>query len=268
MKRFLALLSLLAIVVSGTVSTEADAASTIQRIVDHGEFRVGMSGTQPPFCMKSKAGELIGYEVDLANLLAKAMNVKLVLVEKPFGSLLDALEADEVDAVMSGMTMTPRRNLRAAFVGPYIISGKSVLTKDATIARMQAASDIDASKMTVVALANSTSQNFVERSMPDAKLVTVAAYTEGVAMVLEDKVDLMVADYPICALSVLRYADQGLVTLTEPLTLEPIGIALRPDDALMINMVENYLGALDAIGVLAQLEDLWFNDASWLIQVP
>jgi ABC-type amino acid transport substrate-binding protein len=81
--------------------------------------------------------------VDLANLLANAMNVELKLVEMPFGELLEALEAGKVDVVMSGMTMTPERNLKAAFVGPYIISGKSILTKDSTVAMAQEADDIN-----------------------------------------------------------------------------------------------------------------------------
>lgn len=87
-------------------------------------------------------------------------------------------------------------------------------------------------------------------------------------MVLEDKAMAMVADFPICALSVLRHGDKGLVTLTEPLTIEPIGIAIAPGDSLLLNMVENYLGALEAVGFLDRLEKKWFEDGSWLINLP
>lgn len=268
MQRLLVTVSLLFLFALAGVTGESRAASSLQRIVDRGELRVGTSGTQPPFSMKARDGSLIGFEIDLASMLAQAMKVELKLVEKPFGELLNALEQDEIDVVMSGMTMTPRRNLRAAFVGPYIVSGKSVLTKDATIARMDEATDIDATKLTIVVLANSTSQDYVERSLPGATLIAVSAYPEGVAMVLEDKADLMVADYPICALSVLRHGDRGLVTLAEPLTIEPIGLAVRPDDSLMLNMIENYLGALEALGVLAELEGEWFEDGGWLSLIP
>ena len=66
----------------------------------------------------------------------------------------------------------------------------------------------------------------------------------------------------------LRYQEHGLVTLTEPLTIEPIGIALPPGDSQMLNMVENYLSALAITGLLDELEAKWFEDASWLIQLP
>jgi polar amino acid transport system substrate-binding protein len=78
----------------------------------------------------------------------------------------------------------------------------------------------------------------------------------------------MVADFPICALTMLRYPDAGLATLSKPLTIEPIGIALPPGDSLLVNMVTNYLGALEGTGLLELLEKKWFEDGSWLLQVP
>ena len=268
MKRTLMSLVLCAAILVGAVAPTMAASGVLSRIVESGELRVGTSGGQPPFTVKSKDGTLIGYEVDLANLLANAMNVELKLVEMPFGELLGALESGKVDVVMSGMTMTPERNLKAAFVGPYIISGKSILTKDSTLAKADEAGDINQEDLTIVALADSTSQKFVETLMPKSNLVTTKDYDTGVQMILEDKATAMVADFPICALSAMRFGDQGLVTLSEPLTIEPIGIAISPGDSLMVNMVQNYLVALEAVGVLDELEAKWFKDGGWLIHLP
>ena len=259
-------LTLLAAAVTPVIA--AESAPVLNRIVNSGQLRVGMSGGQPPFSVKSKDGSLIGFEVDLANMLAGAMDVELEIVEKPFGELLDALTNGEVDVVMSGMTMTPRRNLKAAFVGPYLVSGKSILTKDQTLADIEEAGEIDRASVTLVALENSTSQRFVEKFLSKAQLTTVKDYDAGVQMVLDDKAMAMVADFPICALSTLRHGDKGLVSLAEPLTIEPIGIAIAPGDSLLLNMIENYLGALEVVGLIEQLEKKWFEDGSWLINLP
>ena len=258
----------LALVLGASGAAFAVEAPALSRIVKAGELRVGMSGTQPPFTVKSKSGKLIGFEVDVANLLASAMGVELTLVEKPFGQLLSALEAGEVDLVMSGMTMTPERNLRVAFVGPYIVSGKSILTKSSTLAAIQETEDIDQSQVKLVALAGSTSEKFVKKVLPKTQLTTTKDYDEAVAAVLGGGADAMVADFPICALTVLRHPDAGLATLARPLTIEPIGVALPAGDSLLLNMVENYLGALEGIGLLDELEKKWFEDGSWLIQIP
>jgi polar amino acid transport system substrate-binding protein len=247
----------------------SDRAPVLAPILERGVLRVGTSGSQPPFSMKARNGELIGYEVDLAKLLAHAMGVKLRLVEKPFPELLPALDSGELDMVMSGMTMTAERNVRFAFVGPYIVSGKSVLSNSASlIASIDVADDINQGDITVTALKGSTSQWFVEKMMSKAKLVTTDDYEAGVQMVLDGKADAMVADMPICSLSVLRFPDAELATLGKPLTLEPIGMALAPGDSLFVNMAENYLGAMKATGLLDQLEKRWFEDASWLVRIP
>ena len=119
------------------ISLPAFSQKVLSTIIKKGEIRIGTTGNQPPFSMKAKNGELIGYEVDLANALAKNMGVKLKLVEMPFSDLLGSLKAGKIDAVMSGMTMTPERNLEVLFAGPYTLSGKSILTKSTLIRRFQ-----------------------------------------------------------------------------------------------------------------------------------
>ena len=244
------------------------ASPVLEKVVKTGTLRVGMSGDQAPLNMKDKAGKVIGMEADLATLLAGSMNVKLEIVTKPFPQLLDALQNGQVDMVMSGMTITPERNLKVAFVGPYFVSGKSVLTKSQKLASITEATPINDPSVSLAALGNSTSQRFVETVTPKAKLVAVDDYEAGVKKVLDDEVDGLVADYPICVLSVLRNPDRGLATLVSPLTIEPIGIALPANDSLLLNLVTNYLNALQATGVLEALRSRWFDDGSWLAELP
>jgi len=56
--------------------------------------------------------------------------------------------------------------------------------------------------------------------------------------------------------------------VSEPLTLEPIGIAVAPGDPLLVNLVSNYTEALAATGVMEALIRKWFENAAWLAQVP
>ena len=127
------------VVLMVSISLPAFPQKVLSTILKKGEIRIGTTGNQPPFSMKAKNGELIGYEVDLAKALAKNMGVKLKLVEMPFSDLMGALKTGKIDAVMSGMTMTPERNLEVLFAGPYILSGKAILTKSKLIEEISAA---------------------------------------------------------------------------------------------------------------------------------
>jgi len=248
------------------ISLPALSQKVLSSIIKKGEIRIGMTGTQPPFTMKSKNGELIGYEVDLAKALAKNMGVKLKLVEMPFADLLGALKAGKVDAVMSGMTMTPERNLEVLFAGPYILSGKSILTKSKLINEISAAGNTE-KKYKIVTLKGSTSVEFVKNYMPKQELILVDNYNAGVEMVINDKADAMVADKPICIVTIMKNQGKDLVTSEKPLTIEPIGMALPSDDPQFLNLVENYISSLQLSGTLPLLEQTWFQDGAWMLNV-
>jgi len=193
-----------------TLASVAVAGPALDTILKKGELTVGLTGNQPPLNAKNKAGKVIGMDVALAELIAMNMGVKLKLVTMPFADLLPALQAGKVDMVISGMTITPDRNLKVAFVGPYYTSGKGVITKTAQVAALQDAKGLNQPKFRVAALKNSTSQKMVEKAAPKAKLITTASYDEALKMLLNDEVDVIVADFPYCALTAFRNSDKGL----------------------------------------------------------
>ncbi len=261
---FVLLLSLLYACANTTGNVTQSAASpVIGRIIQKGELTVGTAASMPPFNMTTKEGKIIGLEADLARYMADSIGVRLKFKAMSFAKLLPALEAGQVDMILSNMTMTSERNLKVAFVGPYYISGKGVLTKIATLASITDPNALDRPQLKIVALEASTSQKFVEVVMPKAKLIKTKDYDQGVKMVIEGKVDAMVADHPICVVSVLRYPEQELFTIIAPFTYEPIGIALPANDPLLVNWVTNFLNKLEDSGVLKNVHDRWFKDTSW-----
>lgn len=250
------------------LSGVAQAGDALQRVIDFNVLKVGMSTSQPPMNMVSREGKLMGMDVDLARAMAAAMQVKLEIKAMPFGDLMTALENDEVDMVISGMAITPERTEVASFVGPYMMSGKSILTKNSVLSKVSNADEFNRSNLKLTALRNSTSASFVREVAPEAQLIEVEDYDEAVAMVINDKADGLVADMPICVLSVLRYPDAGLTTLEQPLTVEPLGIAVSKDDAQFLNLVQNYLDAYGKLGVLTKLRKKWLEDKGWIAALP
>jgi len=243
-------------------------APVLDRIVKKGELVVGTAASMPPLNMTTKEGEIIGFEIDIAAYMAEAMGVKLRLEAMPFSDLLPALESGKIDMILSGMTITANRNLKVAFVGPYFTSGKAFLTKDKNIAAAKEGSEINSPDRTLVALKGSTSQAFVEEIITQAKLVTTENYDKAVAMVIEDKADALVADYAICAVSVMRYPDEGLISIFTKLTYEPIGIAVPAGDPLLVNWVENFLRNLVGSGRMEALVASWLKSSYWLKKLP
>lgn len=258
-----------ALAVAGCAATRGPAPTpdphpVISRILGRGEIVIGMSGNQPPLNTQDPSGAIVGLEPDIAQMLADAMGVKLRLVAKPFPELLPALERGEIDAAMSGMTITPERNLKYSFVGPYFVSGKSVLATAKSIKKLDETDELNSPDIRLAYLAGSTSEIFVTEVLPRARSVAVQSYDEGVKLILDHAVDALVADFPFCVLTVLKHTNAKLVTLSEPFTYEPLGIALPANDPLLVNLVDNFLVTMEGTGRLFEMKARWFTDGPWL----
>ena len=265
MKKAIFIISTIIITLCTTINSFGQ--KTLNKIIKNKEIRVGMTLNQPPFNLRSMSWEPMGLDVDIAELLAESMNVKLTIVEMPFHELLPSLESGKIDAIVSGMTITPERNLKASFVGPYMVSGKSILTKSATLAESDESEDLNKKELKIGALKGSTSEKFVNNFLKMAQLTLFDSYKDGVKLLMDDKVQAIVADYPVCILAQLRYPEAGFESLEEPLTIEPIGVALPANDPLLTNLVQNYFNSLMLTGILDEVQEYWFENPAWLSQV-
>ena len=239
----------------------------LSQIRQAGKIKVGVSGNQPPYAVEAKDGSLIGFEVELAEQLAKSIGVELELVRIPFAGLLPALMRGEVNLVMSGVTMTGQRNTKVAMKGPYMISGKSILTKSVVLKTVTSPAELNNDWTKLAVLKGTTSEDYVRENTPNAKILTVDNYDAGVKLVRDGTIDALVADYSVCAYNTLVYPGEGMFTLNKPLSLEPIGMALPPNDPLLMNLIDNYLNIMKLNGELDRLQQKWFQSGNWLDQV-
>ncbi len=247
-------------------TTKVSSSPVIDKIISRGELRVGVSGDMPP--LNLLAGDrIIGMDVDLSAKIAELMGVRLKLQRIDFAGLLPALESGSIDMIVSNMTMTPDRNLKAAFVGPYFTSGKAFLTKRSSIAQARGLPDINSPQYTFVALKGSTSESVIREGAPQAKLLTADTQNDGIRMVIDGKADAMIADYPVCIVAIIRNPAAGLLSIVTPVTYEPIGIAVPKGDTLLVNWLDNVLNSLEQAGYMNELKEKWFAQSDWLDQM-
>jgi len=248
-------------------TTKPSSSPVVDRIISRGELRVGVSGDMPPMNLLTKEDQVIGMDVDLATMIAEAMGVRLNLQRMDFRTLMPALESGGIDMIVSNMTMTPDRNLKAAFVGPYFTSGKAFLTKRSSIAQAKGLIDINNPQFTFVALKESTSEAVIRKGAPQAKHLVANTQNEGIQMVIDGKADAMIADYPICVVATYRNPAAGLVSVVAPITYEPIGIAVPKGDPHLLNWLGNFLHSLEKAGYMQELREKWFAQPTWLPQM-
>lgn len=247
----------------GTSQLSFAAGPVLDRIVERGVLKVAMSGNQQPFNFTyGKSKKTVGFDVELAEALARAINVELELVTVRFDELLSTLEDGRADMVISGMTITAARTRDVSFIGPYVLSGKSLLVRGEAAENRQTPADFNDSAISLVALKGSTSVTLAQQQLPESKLITVDDYDAGLAQVLEGEVDGMVADLPILAYTRNRYSNAQLQLITPPLSVEPMGIVIDAGDAQLENFLRNYLTVFENTGFLMELYQRWFEIGS------
>ena len=240
-------------------SPQASFADMLDRIQQRGQLILVTSGNMPMMSQLEDSGQLSGLDIDIAKFIAQAMKVELVPMVMPFNELLPALESGKVDIVISNMTITPMRNLRVAFVGPYFTSGKCFITKDEALAQPEPAVNLNTAEIRLAALNGSTSQEVIEQLYPAATLITFERYADAIDQIKKNEIKGMLVDYPVCVATLEAHPNAGFSSLLTMITYEPIGIALPANDAHFINWIENFLHRLEGTGTLKSLSETWFG---------
>ena len=109
--------------------TGAASAGTLDDIVARGELRVAVQTQGPPFSLVDAAGKRTGSAVELAELMATEMGVKITFLDFDWDGLIPALMSGKADLLVADMTPTLPRAMKVAFTKPYMYTGAVVFTK-------------------------------------------------------------------------------------------------------------------------------------------
>ncbi|PPC75894.1 amino acid ABC transporter substrate-binding protein [Pokkaliibacter plantistimulans] len=259
-------LFLLASLLFSTLLSQAYAASTLDDIVQRGELRIGVDAGYVPFAMQNKNGDIVGFDIDLARTMAKAMGVKLTVVNTAWDGIIPALLTNKIDLIMDGMTITSERNLQVNFTQPYMVIGQSLLLRPDLADKIHSYKDLNEGKYKIATKLGATSEYAAKRYLPNAELRLFDTEAEAVLEVINGNADAFVYDLPYNAIYVQQNKGK-LVHLDQPFTYEPLGIALRRGDVDTLNFLDNFLSQIKGDGSFDRLYQKWFESDSWLKQV-
>ena len=110
----------LALVLASLVAAISGAfADDLAKIKAAGTLRVGTEGNYSPFTYRDAKGDLVGFDVEIAQEIAKRLGVKVTFTEGPWDGLIAGLDANRYDAVINEVTITESRKTKYDFSDPY-----------------------------------------------------------------------------------------------------------------------------------------------------
>ncbi len=263
MSRLLKLLALLILPITliGASSSAFAKDSVIETIKKRGAIKIGLS-VFVPWSMRDKKGELVGFELDVGRKLAKDMGVDAEFIPTAWDGIIPALLTGKFDVIISGMSITPARNLTVNFSEPYAYSGSTILANKKKTEGMSEA-DFNHKDIIFAARRGATTATAISAVFPNATLRLFDEDGAAVQEVLNGNAHATLDTEPSPTRWITKYPE----TLYKPVDkiYSPSGeaFALRKGDSDALNFFNHWIAAEWRSGWLKERQDYWFRSLEW-----
>jgi polar amino acid transport system substrate-binding protein len=271
MKRLAFILAIVAVLLLSFSQAQVLAAdinlakkSTLETILKRGELRVGFESGYMPFEMTDKKGNFVGFDMDMAKEMAKAMGVKFVPVNTAWDGIIPALTTNKFDIIMSGMTVTQERNLKINFCDPYIVVGQTILLAKKHQGKVKSYKDLNKPRFIITSKLGTTGEMAVKRLIPKANYKSFETEPEAALEVVNGKADAFVYDLPYCVVFNAQQGKGKLVFLDKPFTYEPLAWAINKGDPDFLNWLNNFLNQVKNDGRYERIYNKWIKGTDWI----
>ncbi|MFV0461932.1 MAG: transporter substrate-binding domain-containing protein [Nostocoides sp.] len=232
----------------------ATGNNVLQSVLERGKLRVADCLSFAPFGYTNEAGKPEGYDIDIANEMAKELGVDLEVVDTTSANRIPNLKTDKVDVVICNFTRNGERQKEIDFTDPYVVATQSLLVKsDSGINDVAGMTG-----KTVATVKGSTNGDAVTSVNPKAKVQQFDSASAAILAVQQGQADAMVEDSNYLAYQVkldpkLKVTNDALV----PLEYNAFGV--KQGEQTWLNWLNGFLFRLNASGKNVELYEKWFG---------
>ncbi|GMA14407.1 amino acid ABC transporter substrate-binding protein [Deinococcus metallilatus] len=233
--------------------TASAAPRTLDQIRASGTLKLGTEGAFPPFNFY-QGKNLIGFEVDLGNALAREMGLKPQWVVQPFDSLLIALNQGRFDAVLASHAITPERQKAVTFLNPHYCSTVNIVAqKGGPLTRAALAGKTVGTQI-------GTAQIPILQAIPGIKDVRTFPNDQTILTALQaGRVDAWSSNGPVVAYMLKQTGQQGKIVIGEAISQEHNAGAVAKGNTALHDALNGALATLMKDGTYAKLSQKWFG---------
>jgi len=241
---------------------------TLTKVFADKVLRVGVNPQFKPFSFE-KNGKRVGVDIDIANLLAKKLGVTAkIIAPKSFSELIPMLQADKIDIIIAGMSITFDRAKTVNFSTPYFDTGLSILLNKAKSARLGISAVPDyralmsellrnkkADQLTIAVTEGKAPQRIVPRFFPKATVKPYPSNEAAALATLNGEADIMVHDEIFLKVWLKEHAKQAqfkMVVLNPPFKPDYYGMAIRKGNQDFLNILGVFNMELRSNGYVGQ----------------
>jgi polar amino acid transport system substrate-binding protein len=235
---------------------------TLKSVLENGTLRVGVS-LFTPWTLKTKKGDIVGYEIDVAKQLAKDLGVKPEFHVFDWEKIIPSLLNQEIDIIIAGIVITPQRALKVNFSQPYDSSGIGLVTNISLTKTFKGPKDLNRPDVIIASVTGTISEDLARRVFSKAALKTFATSQEAIEAVTSGKVHGYVEHEAITTFVALDHPELVDEPLSKPLLETKAGFAVHKGDPDFINFLNAWIISHEADTWLASVHKYWFDSLDW-----
>lgn len=229
---------------------------------DWSKVRIGTEGAYPPFNNLTSDGQLVGFDIDIANAICEEMKVECEFVVQDWDGMIPALLAGKFDAVIASMSITEERKQKVDFTGKYYNTPPGIaVPKDSPI---KGVTDADLKGYKLGAQSSTTHSNYAEERLPSADLSLYPTPDEYKLDLDGGRIDAAIDDSIV--LSEWLNSEDGaccklLGTVPNVVEIhgEGAGIAVRKEDTDLKEMLNKAIAGIRENGKYAEINAKYFD---------
>jgi L-cystine transport system substrate-binding protein len=260
-----AVITILALVFSGcSTANQAPAAQTgndakpqnlLEQVKAEGKIKFGTEGTYAPFTFHDAAGKLTGFDVEIAEEIAKRLGVKAEFIETKWDGIFAGLDAKRFDAIANEVAIRADRLEKYDFSASYIVS-KAVLIVNEENSDIKAFEDLKGKKagQSLTSNLKDIAESF------GAEIVQTDGFNQAIDLLASKRIDATIND----GLSFLDFKKQRPETpikiVDQMDTMDQMGIMFNKGNAELVDAVNKALDEMKADGTYLKISEKWFGE--------
>ncbi|MBU0533325.1 MAG: ABC transporter substrate-binding protein/permease [Candidatus Omnitrophica bacterium] len=219
-------------------------------------FTIALTGKYPPFSFYSQEGELVGFDVDVAEKIAQYLDRDLNIVTTEWDGILAGLLSGRYDAIIGSMAITLEREASVNFSHPYYISGAQLFIHEEDKNEIDNIEHLNAQNVGVGL--GETYQHYLENNHPEINTVTYKSTVDIFLDMQNRRIKGFVTDR-LVGLYQIKQSDAPFISAGPLLYEERMAIPVVKERDALLTKINNALIAMEGKGELAQIQEKWFG---------
>ncbi|AWK51200.1 amino acid ABC transporter substrate-binding protein [Clostridium beijerinckii] len=247
---------------TGTTQNKASETKTTGSTLDKDELVVGLDDTFVPMGFKDESGKIVGFDVELADAVAKKLNKKIKFQSIDWSMKETELANGNIDLIWNGYSITDERKQKVEFSKPYLNNTQVIVT----LADSNIKSKADLAGKKVGAQTGSTAVDAVEedgdtiKGFDGGNLVTFEDNNSALMDLEAKRLDAIVVDEILARYYMKARGTEKYKILDENFGKEQYGVGIRKGDTKFVDAFNKALDEAIADKTAGEISKKWFED--------